>query len=101
MEPMTAEEKHRFDRVEQHIKEMQKDLTNILSALVGNQANGNKGFVHSFDDFNKRLDEQDAKIELLQKTKIEHDVATRIGAWVIGILSSIGIGLTIYYSTKK
>ena len=42
---MTKLESERIDRVENHLKFIKSDVNDVLAALIGTDANGNKGLV--------------------------------------------------------
>lgn len=59
---MDANEKGRFDRMEEHIIQLQKSVEQVLNAITGNSLNGNRGIVRDISDlkqdqadFNSRL----------------------------------------------
>lgn len=100
MEIMNIEEKGRFDKMEQHIKEIQHDIANVLSALVGNDANGNKGFVHEISEIKEKQAEFSLKLRDLELELIKKESVVSILKWILGVATGIGIPLIIYLITK-
>jgi chromosome segregation ATPase len=84
--------------VEQHLKEIQKDIANISSALVGNKENGNRGFIHDVSDLTQEVTElksdmSELKLEVSKKdlyiSKLEYGLFFVIGIVVTVIVNSI------------
>jgi len=102
MSEMNAEEKTRFDRMEEHIKFIQRDLADILSALRGNQANGNTGMVHEIKDIKDRLVEQEVKLRHLTEESIRNKQVIKILEWVLGFVTAVAGGtILIFLNSKK
>jgi len=102
MSDMNAEEKNRFDRMEEHIKFIQRDLADILSALRGNQVNGNTGMVHEIKDIKEKLINQDVKLRNLTEESIRHKQVIKILEWVLGFVTAIAGGaILIFLNSKK
>jgi hypothetical protein len=98
---MNTEEKFKLDRMEQHIKEIQKDIANILNALIGNSVNGNTGITSEIRDIKEEQKLLHEKIELLETNKIKNDTLLWIMQWVLGVISTIFTGVAIYWFTTK
>lgn len=84
--------------VEQHLKEIQKDISNISSALVGNKENGNRGFIHELKDLkqdviNITTELSEIKLDLSKKdlyiSKLEYFGTFVIGAFIASIVTLI------------
>lgn len=87
---MTIEEKNRFDRMEQHIDRIQKDISNILNALVGNEINGNKGLIHKVHFLEEEQEKQYLEIVKLKDQNIKNETLISTLKWVLGgIIGSI------------
>lgn len=98
---MNLEKKGRFDKMEQHIKEIQQDIANVLSALVGNDANGNKGFVHEIIEIKEKQTEFSLKLRDLELELVKKESVVSILKWILGVATGIGVPLIIYLITKK
>jgi len=87
----------RINLVEQHLKEIQKDISNISSALVGNKENGNKGFVHKIEDLTHEMIEVKAEIYNLKNDVSKKDLYISkleyILAFIVGVIITAAITL--------
>lgn len=81
--------------VEQHLKEIQKDISNISSALVGNKENGNRGFIHEIKDIKDEVVEIQKELNKLQKEFIKKDLYISkleyVICFVIGVIITAAI----------
>ena len=102
MGDMNAEEKNRFDRMEEHIKFIQRDLADILSALRGNQVNGNTGMVHEIKEIKEKLSKQEIKLRQLTEENIRNKQVIRILEWILGFVTAVAGGsILIFLNSKK
>jgi chromosome segregation ATPase len=81
---MTAEEKTKFESMEHSVSQIEKDVAEIKSALLGNALSGEKGLTG-------RITVLDAKIELLEKQitnlseeRVKNTVYIKIINWLVG-----------------
>lgn len=84
--------------VEQHLKEIQKDIANISTALIGNKENGNRGFIHELKELRHDVTELNIKVndmttEITKKdlyiSKLEYGLYFIIGAVITIIIKQI------------
>ena len=98
---MNAEEKIRFERMEENIKSIQKDVSNILNALIGNNINGNKGLIHKVEILEKEQITLKGEISDLKEENIKNESLIHILKWVSGsIVGSILAYVVIQIITK-
>lgn len=71
---MTKIEQERFDRVDQHLKLMKSDVNDVLTALVGTNANGKKGLVSDVNKIEAEVKLIKAEIELIKLENGKKDV---------------------------
>lgn len=89
----------RIHLVEQHLKEIQKDISNISTALVGNKENGNKGFVHKIEDLTHEMLEVKSEMSKLKLDVSKKDIyiaKLEYGLWfVVGVIVTAVVTLII------
>lgn len=85
--------------VEQHLKEIQKDIANISSALIGNKENGNRGLIHEIKDLKNEVTEINKELEKLKENNIKKDIYINQLKYVISIISGIIGGYVLYLIT--
>jgi hypothetical protein len=71
---MTKYEQERFDRVDQHLKLMKSDVNDVLTALVGTNANGKKGLISDVNKIEAEVKLIKAEIELIKLENGKKDV---------------------------
>jgi seryl-tRNA synthetase len=79
--------------VEQHLKEIQKDISNISTALIGNKENGNRGFIHELKDVKQEVTELKIKLNDVEDQLIEKKIYINQLKYVVSI--AIGVIVTI------
>jgi chaperonin cofactor prefoldin len=91
----------KVDSLENHFKVYKSDMNdvkgivkNIESAMIGNNFNGNKGFVHLLDDVNKRLEKIEDKQILMDENMNNIKFVSK------GIITAI-IGFFVWLFTSK
>lgn len=98
---MNVEEKNKFDRMEQHIKEIQKDISNILSALVGNVANGNNGLIHEMQNLKEKQTSFELMLNKFKEDSIRKDGVINVLKWILAVVTSISIPVISYFIINK
>ncbi len=98
---MTTEEKNKFDRMESHIKEIQKDIANILSALVGNVANGNNGLIHEMQELKQKQSSLELAMTKYKEDSIRKDGVINILKWILAVVTSISVPVISYFLINK
>lgn len=94
---MNPEERKRFDKMEQVVEKIQKDIGDIKTAFLGNSISGDKGFKGQIE--NLKTDVEDLKEEI--KTLREERVETKL--YILAIKSLVGIiaaGVVAYIFKK-
>jgi len=76
------------------LKENEKNIIEIKSALIGNKMNGDKGIVFLISDIDKRVTE-------IERTQEEYKVYVNQMKWVGGIIISFIVGLMLLLVTDK
>lgn len=94
---MNVEEKNKFDRMEQHIKEIQKDISNILSALVGNVANGNNGLIHEMQNMKEKQGEFERELISIRQELIKSNSINNILKWILTGVTTLSISVISYF----
>lgn len=90
---MTADEKIKFESMESSVTQIERDVTEIKMALLGNPLSGEKGLTG-------RIDVLDAKQEILEKrieTLTEEKVENRVYVLIIKVLLTLLAGSVITY----
>ncbi|MFO0089987.1 MAG: hypothetical protein ACK518_04225 [bacterium] len=87
-------------RRESHISELRKDLKHmngnveaLLLVMTGTPLNGNKGVVQFLDKIEKRMDDFDSKVKILNDDNIltqeRIDNVKFWGKWIAGVVGAI------------
>jgi uncharacterized protein (UPF0335 family) len=71
---MTKLESERIDRVENHLKFIKSDVNDVLSALIGTDANGKKGLVPEVAIIQADIKLLKTEIELIKLENSKKDV---------------------------
>lgn len=90
---MTSDEKIKFESMENSVTQIERDVTEIKMALLGNPLSGEKGLTG-------RIDVLDAKQEILEKrieTLTEEKVENRVYVLIIKVLLTLLAGSVITY----
>lgn len=80
--------------------QIEKDIAEIKTALLGNALSGDEGLVGKIRKIETRQDLQDNRIEALVKSKIKNDVYSGIIIFVAGLLVTGFVGLLFNYFNK-
>ena len=76
------------------LKENERNLIEIKSALIGNKMNGDKGIVFLITDIDKRVTE-------IERTQEQYKVYVNQMKWVAGVIMSFIVGLMLLLVTDK
>ena len=80
----------RFTEVESTIESMDKKLTQVVDALLGNPLTNQGGFI-------RKIEELEVEVALLKKAQIQNDTFKNRIMWTIGIIigGSTVVGITL------
>jgi len=99
MDPMTPEEKQRFDKMEGNVENIQHDVSLIKSAIMGNTLSGEKGLVGQMLSNKAELEAIKAEVKILNEYRIKNTEYVKIIIWCV---SSIVAGtITLIFSFFK
>ena len=91
----------RFDRMEQHLKlmkdrnlEMSESMTQIKTAIIGNEYSGGIGLIHSVKDIKERMQKTEDEIALIQDNM-------NILKWIARAIGTIIISSIAYLISKR
>ena len=76
------------------LKENERNLIEIKSALIGNKMNGDKGIVFLITDIDERVTE-------IERTQEQYKVYVNQMKWLSGIIISFIVGLMLLLVTNK
>jgi len=94
---MTTEEKTRFDKMEDNVFEIKKDVEEIKNALLGNKLSGEKGLSGRIDEINERIDALENEMKTHNEDKVKNGVYVKIITW---LLVAIGTGVIGFFIDK-
>lgn len=97
---MTIEEKARFDKMENNVEQIQSDVKEIKTALLGSTLSGEKGIVGRLNTIDTRQDCIELEIKELRDERVKNTVYVKIITWLVGIIGA-GIILSIINYLKK
>jgi len=80
--------------------QIEKDIAEIKTALLGSALSGDEGLVGKMKAFNLRQDMQEKRMDGLIESKIKNDVYMKIIIFLAGLLSTGFIGLLFSYFNK-
>lgn len=92
---MTKEEQDRLFKMEQSVEDIRTDISQIKSALIGNEMSGDRGIIGQIDLFKAELDYFKKDLEEVQKEAIENRVIIKQLKWVTGIAVAGLVGIVI------
>jgi hypothetical protein len=98
---MTKIEQERFDRVDQHLKLMKQDVNDVLTALIGTDANGKKGIVHDINAIELEIKKIKQEIELIKLENSKKDLIFEQLKYGLGVLFVAFVGVIIKLITNK
>jgi hypothetical protein len=91
----------RFDRMEQHLKlmkdknnEMSESMTQIKTAIIGNEYSGGIGLIHTVKDIKERISQTEDDIAILKDNM-------NILKWISRAIGTIIITSIAYLISKK
>ena len=97
---MNPEEKKRFTKMEDSIENIQKDMSIVKSALVGNEMSGDRGVVGQVSILKAEIDFLKKDLLTVQNEAIENRVVIKQLKFVTGALITGVIGL-LFLSLKS
>ena len=84
MEEMNPEEKKRFTKMEDSIESIQKDMSIVKSALIGNSLSGERGVIGQIDTLKGELEFLKKDLTLMQEKSIKNEVVINQLKYVAG-----------------
>lgn len=90
METMTAEEKQKFDKMESTVEQIQSDVKEIKTALLGNTLSGEKGLTGRLNEIDIRQKSIETEMKELREERVKNTVYVKIITWLLAV---IGIGI--------
>ena len=83
---------NRFDRMEAHIKEIQKDIQLLINALTGSILNGNQGMVKDISEVMQEVTNIKVRLTEFEKKQIENSVYISQLKWAVGVICVLVFG---------
>jgi hypothetical protein len=80
--------------------QIEKDIAEIKTALLGSALSGDEGLVGKMKAFNLRQDMQEKRMDSLIESKIKNDVYMKIIIWLASIIGIGFVGLLFNYFNK-
>ncbi len=95
---MNVEEKERFIIMEQSVQKIEKDISAIKSAIIGNELSGDRGLVGKMETLENELVSVKKEIKTLSEERIKNLVYIRQLSFILGavIITIIGAIITKY-----
>lgn len=94
---MTVEEKVRFDKMETNVEQIQSDVKEIKTALLGNSFSGEKGLVGRLNTIDSRQDCIELEIKELRHERVKNTVYVKIITWLLAVIGVGIVGLIFNY----
>lgn len=98
---MTKIEQERFDRVDQHLKLMKQDVNDVLTALIGTDANGKKGILHDINALQLEIKKIQSEIELIKLENSKKDLIFEQLKYGLGVCFVGFVGVIIKIIVDK
>lgn len=80
--------------------QIEKDIAEIKTALLGSALSGDEGLVGKMKAFNLRQDMQEKRMDRFAESKIKNDVYMRIIIFLSSLLGTGFVGLLFNYFNK-
>jgi len=95
---MTAEEKTRFEKMENSVEQIGLDVAEIKSALLGNKLSGEKGLTGQIETLKKKIDDVETELKDLRETRTENNTYVLI---IKFLLAAVVLGVINYFFNMK
>jgi hypothetical protein len=92
---MTKLESERIDRVENHLKFIKSDVNDVLSALIGTDANGKKGIVPEVAIIQADIKLIKTEIELLKLSNGKKEIVFEQLKYGFGVVFAGFVGILL------
>lgn len=92
---MTKLESERIDRVENHLKFIKQDVNDVLSALIGTDANGKKGIVPEVAIIQSEIKLLKMEIEVIKLSNSKKEVVFEQLKYGFGVLFAGFVGILL------
>jgi hypothetical protein len=97
MSDMNVEEKKRFDKMEDVIEKIEKDINEIKTAFLGNSMSGDKGFKGQIEILNVEQKLLKEEVKMLREERVENRVYILI---IKGLFVMLASGIVAYIFKK-
>lgn len=94
---MTVEEKLRFDKMENNVEQIQSDVKEIKTALLGNSLSGEKGLTGRLNAIDLRQESIESELKTLRDERVKNTVYVKIITWLLAVIGIGTIGLIFNY----
>lgn len=100
MEIMSPEDRKNFEKMENTVDKIQNDVTEIKSALLGNQLSGDKGLVGRIEVLNLSHEILEGQVKTLIEEKIKNAIYIRLINWLLAVIGMgvIGSVITLFFN---
>lgn len=100
---MSPEDRKNFEKMENTVDKIQNDVTEIKSALLGNQLSGDKGLVGRIEVLNISHEVLEAQVKTLIEEKIKNAIYIRLINWLLAVIGMgiIGSVITLFFNLLK
>lgn len=90
---MTIDEKTKFESMETSVSQIEKDVAEIKSALLGNILSGDKGLTGQINILNAKQEILETQIKTLTEERVKNTVYIKIINWLLGTVIAGAIAL--------
>lgn len=97
---MSPEDRKNFEKMENTVDKIQNDVTEIKSALLGNQLSGDKGLVGRIEVLNLSHEILEGQVKTLIEEKIKNAIYIRLINWLLAVIGMgvIGSVITLFFN---
>lgn len=97
---MSPEDRKNFEKMENTVDKIQNDVTEIKSALLGNQLSGDKGLVGRIEVLNLSHEVLESQVKTLIEEKIKNAIYIRLINWLLAVIGMgiIGSVITLFFN---
>jgi len=97
---MTIEEKAKFEKMESSVDAIQRDVSTIKSALLGNDLSGDKGLVGQITALKAEHEILKAELKSISEDRVKNTVYVKIITWLLAVVGVGIVGLIFNYFKK-
>ena len=94
---MTELEKQKFDKMESTVEQIQSDVKEIKTALLGNILSGEKGLTGRLDSIDLRQNSIETEMKSLSMERVKNTVYVNIIRWLLAVIGVGIVGLIFDY----